>query len=279
MPLYAPPFTSNAPALWDHNARDIHFSGCDTAEPLDVFPRYSEVLKHVINKPLPAFLLQGEAPPPMPHVQPDLDALSNLGLSIYNHPPPHAAQQARETEDTFDINFFINPLQPLNPDNPYHGAVAPLDSDSLCRYHALGMAKPYAEIRNAAELLTMGNDEFELIDAVRAYAEFEMGRRVDGADDSLPWTAPHPCAGNVPVSAAVRCVAPDMDDVLDVQDLDSLEISTHTPVPAADTVPSRYLQWLGGCGAPAPEETELENQVVLCASNAEDAQPPGWTLG
>jgi len=184
--------------------------------------------------------------------------------------------QAREVQDAFDIDLFINRIQPLNPGNPYHGAVEPLDSNSLQRYYALGMAKPSAETRHAAELLTMGEDEFALIEAVGAYVAFEIDRHADGADDSLHWAAPHPSAGNVPASAAVRCAAPEMDGVMEVQDFDNFQMITYTPVPAAHPLPPRYLQWLDGCGEPAEVETEFENQVVLCASNAEDAHSPGW---
>ncbi len=281
MPFYPPAFTGNAPARSGQNTRDFHFSGDDTAEPLDVFPQYSDELQHLINKPLPVFLLQEEAPPPVhaAHVQPEPDALPNLRHSVYNHPRAHAVQQtqAREVEDAFDIQLFINRIQPLNPDNPHYVAVEPLDSNSLHRYYALGMTKPCAETRHVAELLAMGEDEFVLIDAVRAYVAFEMERHADGADDSLPWTAPHPSAGNVPASAAVRCAEPDMDGAMEVQDFDNFQMIT--PMPAAHPMPPRYFQWLDGCGEPAEVETEFENQVVLCASNAEDAQPPGWALG
>lgn len=154
--------------------------------------------------------------------------------------------QAREVQEAFDIDLFINRIQPLNPDNPYHGAVEPLDSNSLQRYYALGMAKPSAETRHAAELLTMGEDEFALIDAVGAYVAFEIDRHAEGADDSLPWTAPHPCEGNVPVSAARRYAAPAMDGVQEVQDFDSFQIITYRPLPAADPAPPSYCQWLDG---------------------------------
>lgn len=280
MPFYPQAFTGNAPARPGQNTRDFHFSGCDAAEPLDVFPQYSDALQHLINRPLPFFLLQDEAPPPVPaaHVQPEADALPNLRHSAYNHPRPHAVQQtqAPEVEDAFDIQLFINRIQPLNPDNPHYVAVEPLDSSSLHRYYTLGMTKPSAETRHAAELLAMGEDEFVLIDAVRAYVAFEMERHSDGADDSLHWAAPHPSAGNVPASAAVRCAAPEMDGVMEVQDFDNFQMITYTPVPAAHPLPPRYLQWLDGCGEPAEVESEFENQVVLCASNAEDAHSPGW---
>lgn len=242
MPFHPPAFTGNTCAHSGQNARDFPFSRGDTAEPLDVFPQYSEALRQVINH-------------------------------------RHAVQQkqAREVEDGFDIN--LDRIHSLSPDNPYRAAVEPLDFNDLHLYCALGMAKPFAETRHAAELLAMGEDEFALIDAVRAYVAFEMHRHADGADDSLPWTAPHPSAGNVPVSAGLHCAGPDMDGVLDVQDLDHFQIITYTPVPAAHPAPPRYLQWLQGCGALTSMETDSENQVVLCASNAEDAHPPGWALG
>jgi len=246
------------------------------------------------------FLPGRDFPPDMFNASGDIDALPatarpallapiNKPGSIFDMPwyfplstaPARSGQhtrdfQAREVQDAFDIDLFINRIQPLNPGNPYHGAVEPLDSNSLQRYYALGMAKPSAETRHAAELLTMGEDEFALIEAVGAYVAFEIDRHADGADDSLPWTAPHPCEGNVPVSAAVRCAAPEMDGVMEVQDFDNFQMITYTPVPAAHPLPPRYLQWLDGCGEPAEVETEFENQVVLCASNAEDAHSPGW---
>lgn len=242
MPLHPPAFTANAPARSGQNTRDSQVSGGDTAEPLDVFPQYSEALRQVINH-------------------------------------RHALQQtqAREMEDGFDIN--PERIHSLNPDNPYRVALEPLDFNDLQLYRALGMAKPCAETRHAAELLAMGESDFALIDAVRDYVAFEMGRHADGADTRLPWTTPHPSAGNMPVSAALRCAGPDMDGVLEVQDFDNFQIITYTPVPAAHPAPPRHLQWMQGWGALTSLETDSENQVVLCASNAEDAQPPGWALG
>lgn len=238
MPFYPTAFTGNAPARSGQNTRDFHFSGDDTAELLDVFPQYSQALRQIIHN-------------------------------------RHAVQQtqAREAEDGFDIN--LDRIQPLNPDNPHYGAVEPLDSSSLLWYYALEVTKPCAETRHAAELLAMGEDEFASIDAVRAYVAFEIERHADSADDSLHGAAPHPSAGNMPASAAVRCAAPDMDGVMEVQDFDNFHMIT----PEAHPMPPRYLQWLDGCGEPAEVETECENQVVLCASNAEDAQPPGWAPG
>lgn len=246
MPLHPPSLSGNVPARSGHPARACHVSGCDTVEPLDVFPQYSDALQRVANEPLPALLLQDEAPPPLqePRVPHGRDPWSHLRRSIYNNPRPHAVQQAREVEDAFDTDLFIHPPQPLNPDNPDHAAAAPLDSDSLHRYHALGMAAPCAETRHGAELLSMGDDECVLMDAVRAYVASETHRHVEGA-----------------------------------QDFDSFQIITYTPVPAADPAPPRSLLWLDGGGAPAAMATGSENQVVLCASNVEDAQPPAWAPG
>lgn len=202
MSFHPPPFTGNAPVPSSQNARDLHIPGCDPVEPLDVFPRYSDALQQVITRPLPAFLLEQEAPPPVPEppVQHGPDIWSHLRHSIYNKPRPHAVQQAqaREVEDAFDINRFLDRVQTLNPENPYPAAAEPPGS------------------RNGVQ---------------------------------------------------------------EAQEFDDLQIITYTPVPAAYPAPPRCLLWLDGGGEPAAAETGSENQVVLCASNAEDAQPPAWALG
>lgn len=161
--------------------------------------------------------------------------------------------------DTFDLLRFIQGAQPLNPLNPHHAQVAPLHSDSLRHYYQLGMASRSEKTGNAAQILGMSEAEFQQLDAVKGYIAHEMERGTNAVAE-----------GNACTTAPGVPEATDMDPAIELP---------YSAAHSAESTPASYLWWLGTCHTPAASEADSEHQVVLCASNAEDAHPPGWSLG
>ncbi|WP_159915286.1 hypothetical protein [Pantoea sp. 18069] len=197
------------------------------------------------------------------------------------HAPPLASPV-----DRFHLPGFLNGTLALNPANPFYAQICALDAPALQRYYRLGIPERPGEQGNIAEILTLGEPEFERIASIRAYIAHETGRGFDGEageNDSLPWPALHlpgwPGETTVHTTEGVH-PPPAMDAMLEQQAFASARIIIHTPTYPAQPSPPSYVRWLGH-----PEESAAsfadgnDLALVLCGTNADHMPPPWWALG